>query len=129
IRPPPRARSPASCRPPLTPPPPMTDHPPAPGLDEIAVASSPGRCLCNSREHAQLGCLANVIVTFGQLGIRYHRDALWPECWARPDALCTECWDTARQITASRRPGLVITETTSPPPQFQAPAGSPRSPA
>jgi hypothetical protein len=92
------------------------------------VASPPGRCLCNSREHARLGCLANVIVTFGQLGTRWQPDALWPECWGRSYALCTECWDTVRQIAASRRPGLDITEATSPPPQFQAPVGSGRGP-
>src|SRR5215472_15631500 len=37
--------------------PPLADQRPAPGLDQIAVAIPPGRCLCNSREHAQLGCL------------------------------------------------------------------------
>jgi hypothetical protein len=84
------------------------------------VAAAPGRCLCNSREHAQLGCLANVIVTFGRPGIRFHPDALWPECWGRSYPLCTECWDTARQIAHRRRPALVITEATSVPPQFQA---------
>ena len=84
----------------------------------------PGRCLCNSREHARLGCLADVVVTFGRLGIHRYHDALWPECWERSYALCTECWDTVRQIAQGRRPGLVITEATSPPPQFCAPVTS-----
>src|SRR5215467_7594402 len=124
-RPPPR-RSPACCGPPRNPP--MADQPPAPGLDEITVATAPRRTLCNSRQHAQLGCLAKVIITFGQLGIRFHHDALWPECWGRSYPLCAECWDTIRQVAHNRRPALVITEATSPPPQFQAPAGSPRGP-
>jgi len=98
----------------------VAEGPPAPGLDEITVATAPVRCLCNSREHARLGCLADVVVTFGRLGIHRYHDALWPECWGRSYALCTECWDTVRQIAQGRRPGLVITEATSPPPQFQA---------
>jgi hypothetical protein len=49
---------------------------PAPGLDEIVVAAPPGRCLCSSRDHTQLGCLAEVIVTFGDLGTRWQPDAL-----------------------------------------------------
>jgi len=98
----------------------MGDQHPAPGLDEIVVASRLGRNLCNSREHAQLGCLADVIVTFGRLGIRWHPEALWPECWGRSYALCTECWDAVRRIAQGRRPALVITETASLPPQFQA---------
>ena len=106
----------------------MADQPPAPGLDEITVATAPRRTLCNSRQHAQLGCLAKVIITFGQLGIRFHHDALWPECWGRSYPLCAECWDTIRQVAHNRRPALVITEATSPPPQFQAPAGSQRGP-
>jgi hypothetical protein len=107
----------------------MAERPQAPGLDQIAVAVAPGRCLCNSREHARLGCLAEVIVTFGQLGIRWQAEALWPECWGRSYALCGECWDTVRQIAARRRPALVITEAISPPSQFQAPPGPRTAPA
>jgi hypothetical protein len=104
---------------------------PAPGLDEIAVAAPPGRCLCNSREHARLGCLAEVVVTFGELGTRWHPDALWQDCWGRSYPLCAECWDTVRQIAANRRPGLVITQAASAPPPSPAPAAGapPRSPA
>jgi hypothetical protein len=102
----------------------MADQPPTPGLDEITVATAPGRCLCNSRQHAQLGVLADVIVTFGHLGTRRYHNALWPECWGRSYPLCTECWDTVRQITQRRRPGLVITQASSPPPQFCTPITS-----
>jgi hypothetical protein len=101
---------------------------PAPGLDEIVVTAPPGRCLCNSRDHARLGCLAEVIATFGELGTRWDRDALWQDSWGRSYPLCGECWDTIRQIAQSRRPSLVITQATSAPPQFQVPAASPRGP-
>jgi hypothetical protein len=105
----------------------------APGLDEIAVAAPPGRCLCNSREHARLGCLAEVVVTFGELGTRWHPDALWQDCWGRSYPLCAECWDTVRQIAANRRPGLVITQAasaaTSAPSPSHAPAAGPPPPS
>jgi hypothetical protein len=108
----------------------VADQRPAPGLDEMVVAVPPGRCLCNSREHARLGCLAEVIVTFGELGTRWHPAALWPDTWGRSYSLCAECWDTIRQIAASRRPGLVITQATSALPPVPAPAASTqRSPA
>ena len=100
----------------------MAERPPAPGFDEIAVAQPPGRCLCNSRDHARLGCLADVIVTFGQLGTRWQRDALWQDCWGKSYSLCHECWDAVRQIAQSRRPGLVVTGAASGPPQVHAPA-------
>jgi hypothetical protein len=102
----------------------MADQHPTPGLDEITVATVPGRWQCNSRQHAQLGVLADVIVTFGHLGTRRYHGALWPECWGRSYALCGECWDTVRQIAQGRRPGLVITEASGPPPQFCAPVSS-----
>ena len=88
----------------------MADRPPAPGLDEIAVAAPPGRCLCNTRDHARLGCLADVIVTFGQLGPQWQPGALWQDCWGRSYPLCSECWDAVREVAQSRRPGLVITQ-------------------
>ena len=66
----------------------------------------------------------DVIVTFGHLGTRRYHGALWPECWGRSYALCGECWDTVRQIAQGRRPGLVITEASGPPPQFCAPVSS-----
>jgi hypothetical protein len=106
----------------------MGERLPAPGVDEIAVAVPPGRCLCNSRKHARLGCLADVVVTFGQLGTHWQPDALWQDCWHRSYPLCNQCWDAVRQVAESRRPGLVITEAASPPPQVTAPAASLPSP-
>jgi hypothetical protein len=103
----------------------MGDQPPVPGHDEIVVAAPPGRCLCHSRHHAALGCLADVIVTFGQLGTRWHRDALWQDSWGRSYAMCNQCWDVTRQVVQNHRPGLIITQATSPPPRFQGQATGP----
>lgn len=88
---------------------------PAPRPDEIVVAAPDGRQLCNTRAHASLGCLAEVVITFGELGARWHPDALWQDCWRRSYPLCAECWDNVRQIAQARRPGLTITDTTGPP--------------
>jgi hypothetical protein len=49
----------------------MTDSTPAPRHDEIIVTAPDGRTACNSREHARLGVLAEVVVTFGELGTRW----------------------------------------------------------
>jgi hypothetical protein len=86
-----------------------------PGHDEILVTAPAGRTLCHSRQHARLGCLAEVTVTFGDLGTRWQRDALWQDCWGRSYAMCGECWQTTRDIAQKARPGLVIHDTTSPP--------------
>jgi hypothetical protein len=94
----------------------VTDSPPAPGRDQIAVTSPAARTLCHSREHARLGVLAAVVVTFGQLGTTtWGKDALWPGCWGRSYPMCGECWDTTRQVAQRARPGLVITGTTGAP--------------
>jgi hypothetical protein len=89
-------------------------RPATPGLDEIVVTAPPGRCLCNSREHARLGCLAELIVTFGQLGTQWEPEALWQDCWGRSYPLCAGCWDMVRQVAAERRPGLVIRDDREP---------------
>jgi len=89
-------------------------RPAAPGLDEIAVAAPPGRCLCNSREHARLGCLADVVVTFGDLGTRWEPGALWQDCWGRSYPLCGQCWDSVRAVAVERRPGLVVRDDREP---------------
>ena len=72
------------------------------------------RTLCHSQEHTRLGVLAEVVVTFGELGVRWQRDALWQDAWGRSFAMCGECWDTTRQIAQGVRPGLVITEPARP---------------
>lgn len=61
--------------------------------------------------------LAEVVVTFGELGARWHRDAVFQDCWGRSYAMCAECWQATREVAQTRRPGLVITDTT------RAPAG------
>jgi hypothetical protein len=91
----------------------MTDsQPPAPGHDEITVTIPDERTVCQAREHARLGVLAEVVVTFGELGTRWQASALWQECWGRSFPMCGECWDTTRQVAQNARPGLVITATT-----------------
>lgn len=63
---------------------PMTDSPPAPGPDQIVVTAPAVRAVCHSREHARLGVLAEVVVTFGEQGARWQRDALWQDSWGQP---------------------------------------------
>ena len=87
------------------------DQPPAPGHDEIIVTAPHGRALCNSRQHARLGVLAEVVVTFGELGTRWQPDAVFPDCWGHSYPMCGECWQAAREVAQARRPALVITST------------------
>jgi hypothetical protein len=91
----------------------MTDNqPPAPGHDEIIVTAPDGRQVCNSRGHARVGVLAEVVVTFGDLGTRWQPNAVFQDCWGRSYAMCSECWDAARQVAQAHRPALVITAAT-----------------
>jgi hypothetical protein len=76
------------------------------------VAAATGRTVCHAREHTRLGVLAEVVVTFGELGTRRQPDALWQDCWGQSYAMCPECWDTTRQVAQNARPDLVITGTT-----------------
>jgi len=96
---------------------PARGQPPHPGPDEIVLSAPAARQLCNTLQHARLGCLADVVVTFGELGTRWQRDALWQDAWGRSFPMCQECWDTARQIAQGTRPGLLITETRRPAPR------------
>jgi len=92
----------------------MPARAPSPGHDEIVVAVAAGRHLCSSREHARMGRPAEVIVVFGELGARWHEDALWQDLWGRSFMPCGECWQAARQVAESRRPSLIITEANQP---------------
>ena len=90
---------------------------PPPGHDEIILTTPQGRCLCNDRQHRNLGKLAEVIVAFGRLGIPgTTRDAFWPECWGHSYPMCSPCWETTRQIPDKARPHLAITDLTQRPP-------------
>jgi hypothetical protein len=97
----------------------MDKRPPAPGHDEILLTAPSGRCLCSNAEHKRLGCLADVVITFGRLGTAWAKGALWQHNWGKSFALCAGCWDTIRQIAQERRPGLVITDTRQPQPAPQ----------
>jgi hypothetical protein len=97
---------------------------PQPGFDEITVTAPDGRHLCHSLGHSRAGRLADAMVTFGQLGTRWHREALWQESWGRTYAMCGACWDNTRRIAQTHRPGLVIHDHRAP-----SPASSPPGPA
>jgi hypothetical protein len=87
----------------------------APANDEIILTVPEGRHLCNDRQHRSLGRLAEVIVTFGQLGIPgTPREAFWPECWGRSYPMCSPCWEATRQIVQKARPHLVIRDNAQP---------------
>jgi hypothetical protein len=76
----------------------VTDPASAPGRDEIIVTTPAGRTLCHSREHTRLGCLAEVVVTFGELGTgAWGKDALWPDSWGRSYVMCGECCCATRR--------------------------------
>lgn len=96
-----------------------------PDRDEIVLATSQGRHLCNSRTHRKAGRLAEVIVTFGVLadpGSPAHsRNALWPDTWHKSYPMCTECWQLTEEVAAGRRPGLSIRDTTQPAPATSSP--------
>jgi hypothetical protein len=94
----------------------MTDNqPPAPGHDEIMLTAPGGRQVCHSRGHARLGVLAEVVVTFGELGNRWQPDAVFQDCWGRSYAMCGECWQAVCEVAQARRPALVITGATTAP--------------
>ena len=94
----------------------MTDSPPA-GHDQIILTAPAAGAVCHSREHTRLGCLAEVTVTIGALGTAaWGSDAVWPQSWGRCYQMCSECWDSTRQVAQARRPGLVITDTRPPRP-------------
>ena len=93
-------------------------QPPQPGPDQIILSAPAGGELCSSLEHRRASAPAQVVVTLGQMGTPdEYRQALWMETWGRSYPTCPPCWEATRQVAASRRPGLVITDTT------RAPAG------
>ncbi|HCU95509.1 MAG TPA: hypothetical protein DHU96_23475 [Actinobacteria bacterium] len=81
----------------------------APGHDEITLTVPHGQHLCNDRQHRNLGRLAEVIVTFAQLGVPgTPREAFWPETWGRSYPMCGTCWEATRETAQKARPNLVI---------------------
>ena len=88
----------------------MTAPAPAAGHDQIVVTAPAARAVCHSREHARLGCLAVVTVTFGELGTAaWDNDAVWPDTWGHTYPMCSECWDLTRQVVQRHRPSLIVT--------------------
>jgi hypothetical protein len=83
------------------------------------VLTAPGSAaLCNSRGCAEAGRLAGVVVTFGVRSAPgagcHHRGALWRQSWHKPVPVCAACWQSARQVAARYRPGLVVIDATGP---------------
>ena len=84
-----------------------------PGHNQITLTAPEGQHLCNDRQHRNLGRLAEVIVTFGQLGIPgTPREAFWPECWGRSYPMCGPCWKATRETAQQARPHLAIQDAT-----------------
>ena len=67
-------------------------------------------------------CPADVVVTFGKLGTRWQRGALWQGTWGRPFPVCSACWDAIREVAEVHRPGLVIRDRREPAPAAPAEA-------
>jgi hypothetical protein len=96
-------------------------QPPRPGLDEI-VLSAPGQDdLCHALTCRRAQIAALVVVTFGDLGIKWHRDALWQDSWGQSYPMCGDCWQQTRTVAQAARPALVLHDTTGPP---ATPAGT-----
>jgi hypothetical protein len=106
--------------------PPAAARPPAPGDDEILVTRPPGRALCSNREHRRLYVLAEVVITFGELGTAWQKDALWFHNWHKSFSLCRTCFDTVIAVAREHRPGLVLVDATTP--GTPAPEAAPREP-
>jgi hypothetical protein len=106
----------------------MAEHPAPPGHDEIVLTSTPGQTLCNSLEHRRLGHLAVAVVTFGELGTRWQRDALWQGNWGKSFPLCAQCWNGIRAAARQHRPHLVIRDHRQPAPPAASTAAMPPGP-
>jgi hypothetical protein len=78
-----------------------------PGRDEITLIPLTGRHLCFALGCRNLDKLAEVIVSFGELGTG-PGEGLWPELWGRRLAMCVRCCDVTRAVAVERRPDLVI---------------------
>jgi hypothetical protein len=74
------------------------------------LAAADGRALCYERQHQAAGQLADMLVTFGQLGTLYV-DALGQECWGRTVPMCSVCWQITCTIATARRPQLTVRDT------------------
>jgi len=86
-----------------------------PGHDEITLTIPHSRHLCHDRAHRNTGRLADVIITFGQLGDPLiPRECLWRECWGRSYPMCAVCWEYTRQTAEKARPNLIIHEPDQP---------------
>src|SRR5215472_17778876 len=72
--------------------------PPQPGPDEILLTASGEGDLCHALACRRAGTAAQVVVTFGDLGVTWQRDALWQDSWGRSYAMCQDCWQQTRRV-------------------------------
>ena len=89
--------------------------PPRPGRDEIVLSAPGGGDLCHALTCRRAGITALVVVTFGDLGVKWQRDALWQDSWGRSYAMCADCWQETRRVAQTAWPGLVILDATDAP--------------
>jgi hypothetical protein len=71
-----------------------------------------GRPLCTTLEHRRSYTRAAVVVLFGPPARNGGPAAVFPGCWERSYALCTQCWQDTRQL-AQQDPAVIIHDTTS----------------
>jgi hypothetical protein len=90
------------------------DRPGPPGYDEILVTEPPAAALCSNAEHRRLYVLAEVVVTFGELGVAWQKSALWQMNWHKSFSLCGKCLGNVLEVARGLRPGLRITGTACP---------------
>jgi hypothetical protein len=85
-----------------------------PGLDEIVLSAPRAGDLCHALTCRRAGTTALMVVTFGELSVRWQRDGLWQDSWGRSYAMCGPCWQETRRVAQTARPGLVIQDTSPP---------------
>ena len=81
----------------------------------ITLSVPRGGQLCIDRAHRNAGTLAQVIVTFGKLGVEpWQRESMGPQCWGRSYPMGGPCWDSTRRTAQKARPNLVIRHASRP---------------
>ncbi len=104
----------------------MTEaQPSAPGHDQIMVAAVAERTVCHARGHARLGVLAEVVVTFGELGTRWGNQNTRS---LRATASCRGSPDSSAPAS-SRVPRWVTQRRNAPAPEPIDATGSPGGPS
>jgi len=72
--------------------------------------------------------LAEAVITFGELGVAWQKDAIWMHNWGKSFSLCRECFATVTGFARARRPGLKIIDTRAPSTASSNPTATNREP-